>query len=149
GESWEDRKPGSQHDAHTLVTHPGAPGRVYEAAGGGFAETRDGGDSWRGHDAGLRWRYLWGLAADPADPDVLVVSASPGPREAHDAGAARAALYRRVGTGAWEQLTEGLPAEAGTRGYVLATSPAEPGVFYAAPHDARVHRSSDGGRSWR
>ncbi|HEY3109900.1 MAG TPA: hypothetical protein VGL23_14155 [Chloroflexota bacterium] len=149
GLSWEDRKPGSQHDAHTLATHPDAPGRLYEAAGGGFAETRDGGQSWRGHDAGLKWRYLWGLAVDPGDPDVLVVSASPGPREAHDRRSARAAMHRRVGEGAWEQVTAGLPDEAGTRGYVLATNPAEPGVFYAAPHDARVHRSSDAGRAWQ
>ncbi len=90
GRTWEDRKPGSQPDAHTLATHPAAPGAVYEAAGGGFAETRDGGATWRGHDAGLRWRYLWGLAVDPGDPDVLVVSASPGPREAHDERTARA-----------------------------------------------------------
>jgi photosystem II stability/assembly factor-like uncharacterized protein len=149
GRTWEDRKPGSQHDAHTLASHPEAPGRLYEAAGGGFAETRDGGESWQGQDTGLTWRYLWGLAVDPGDPEVLLVSASPGPREAHDPRAARAALHRRVGGDAWRQVTEGLPDEAGTRGYVLATNAAEPGVFYAAPHDARVHRSSDGGRSWQ
>ena len=33
-------------------------------------------------------------------------------------------------------------------GHRLATNPGEPGTFYAAPHDGRVHRSSDGGRSW-
>jgi hypothetical protein len=149
GRSWEDRKPGSQHDAHTLATHPGAPGRVYEAAGGGFAESRDGGESWRGHDAGLKWRYLWGLAVDPGDPELLLVSASPGPREAHDPRFARAALHRRRGDGAWEPVTNGLPAEEGTRGYVLATNPAEPAAFYAAPHDGRVHRSSDRGQTWQ
>ncbi|MDQ2652419.1 MAG: hypothetical protein M3Z20_05165, partial [Chloroflexota bacterium] len=37
GLTWEDRKPGSQHDAHALATHPLAPERVYEAAGGGVA----------------------------------------------------------------------------------------------------------------
>src|SRR5262245_52827389 len=97
GATWEDRKPGSQHDAHTLAAHAAAPGRLYEAAGGGFAETRDGGQSWRRHDDGLKWRYLWGLAVDPADPDCLLVSASPGPREAHDRGTARAAMHRRIG----------------------------------------------------
>jgi photosystem II stability/assembly factor-like uncharacterized protein len=148
GRTWEDRKPGSQPDAHTLATHPAAPGAVYEAAGGGFAETRDGGATWRGHDAGLRWRYLWGLAVDPGDPDVLVVSASPGPREAHDERTARALIHRRVGGGTWEPVADGLPGEQGTRGYVLASHAAEPGVFYGAPHDARVHRSADGGRSW-
>ena len=37
GLSWEDRKPNSQHDAHAVLTHPSAAGRVYEAAGGGVA----------------------------------------------------------------------------------------------------------------
>jgi photosystem II stability/assembly factor-like uncharacterized protein len=148
GRTWEDRKPGSQHDAHTLAVHPTVPERLYEAAGGGFAETRDGGATWQRHDAGLKWHYLWGLAVDPADPDVLVVSASPGPREAHDTRSARAAMHMRVGEGDWRPVTDGLPPEQGTRGYVLATNPAEPGVFYAAPHDARIHRSTDAGRSW-
>ena len=148
GRTWEDRKPGSQHDSHTLATHPAAPGRVYEAAGGGFAESRDGGATWRGRDAGLAWHYLWGLAVDPADPDVLVVSASPGPREAHDRRTARALMHRRVGDGDWERVTDGLPPEHGTRGYVLAASPAEPHVFYAAPHSAELYRSGDAGRSW-
>ena len=53
GLSWEDRKPGSQHDCHTLATHALAPGRVYETAGGRYAETRDGSTTWHGDDAGL------------------------------------------------------------------------------------------------
>ena len=148
GATWEDRKPGSQHDAHTLAVHPAAPGRLYEAAGGGFAETRDWGQSWRRHDEGLKWHYLWGLAVDPADPDCLLVSASPGPREAHDRRTARTVMHRRIGSAAWEPIAKGLPEEAGTRGYVLATNPAEPATFYAAPHDGRVHRSTDRGESW-
>jgi hypothetical protein len=46
GQTWEDRKPGSQPDAHALATHPAAPDRVYEAAGGGVARTDDAGDTW-------------------------------------------------------------------------------------------------------
>ncbi len=84
GLTWEDRKAGAQPDAHTLCAHRLAPGRVYEAAGGGYAETFDGGATWHGFDQGLPWRYLWGLAVDPADPTTLVVSVSPGPRQAHD-----------------------------------------------------------------
>ena len=40
GATWEDRKPGSQYDAHAIATHPAAPDRVYEAAGGGVAVLR-------------------------------------------------------------------------------------------------------------
>ncbi|HLR92729.1 MAG TPA: sialidase family protein, partial [Atopostipes sp.] len=41
GQTWEDRKPGSQYDCHTLAMHPSAKGRIYEAAGGGYAESTD------------------------------------------------------------------------------------------------------------
>lgn len=148
GLTWEDRKPGSQPDCHTLATHPLAPGRVYETAGGGYAESLDGGATWRGYDEGLKWHYLWGLAVDPADPDTVLVSASPGPREAHRAASAAATIYRRAKGGPWVESRAGLPEPEGTMAYVLATHPAEPGVFYAAPHAGPIYRSADSGLSW-
>lgn len=147
GETWEDRKPGSQHDCHTLRTHPAAPGVVYEAAGGGFAESQDGGDTWRGDDAGRRHHYLWGLAVDPGNPETLVVSGSHGARSAHNDQYAEAMLYRRTGGGPWQPLREGLPDPQGTRAYVLATHRAEPSVFYAATR-CDLYRSTDAGASW-
>jgi hypothetical protein len=147
GLSWEDRKPGSQHDSHTLATHALAPGRVYETAGGGYAETLDGGTTWHGDDAGLQHHYLWGLAVDPADPDAIVISAARGPRQAHDASAAEAFIYRRVRGTAWQRVDAGLPVPRGNRTYVLASHVAEPGVFFAA-NDRGIYRSPDAGRSW-
>ena len=144
----EDRKPGSQFDSHTLRAHRLAPGRVYEAAGGGFAETLDGGATWRGFDEGLACHYLWGLAVDPADPKTMVVSVSPGPRQAHDPSSGQAALYRRTGDGPWREIRKGLPEPRGTLAYALATHDAEPGVFYAAPHQGELYRSADAGLSW-
>lgn len=151
GVTWEDRKPGSQHDCHTLRTHPLAPGVIYEAAGGGFAESDDGGATWHGDDTGaLRARqhhYLWGLAVDPGDPTTLVVSGSSSARTAHNDEYAAAQLYRRSGDEPWQPLADGLPAAQGTRAYVLATNPAEPGVFYAATR-LKLYRSTDAGVSW-
>ncbi len=147
GESWEDRKPNAQDDSHTLRTHPQAPGLLYEAAGGGFAESHDGGATWRGDDTGRRHHYLWGLAVDPGDPTTVIVSASPGPRGAHSNEAAAAQLYRRSGNEPWQPLTDGLPAVQGTRAYLLATNPTAPGVFYAATQRA-LYRSADGGLTW-
>ena len=147
GETWEDRKPGSQHDAHTLRTHTAAPGHVYEAAGGGFAESHDGGATWQGFDSGLTRTYVWGLAVDPGDPGTAVVSASPGPRQAHGEPG-EAGIYRRAGDGVWIEVRAGLPPQQGTRAYVLAANPAEPGVFYAATRDGDVYRSPDAGLSW-
>jgi photosystem II stability/assembly factor-like uncharacterized protein len=39
GESWQDQRPGAYADCHTLATHVSAPEMLYEAAGGGFAES--------------------------------------------------------------------------------------------------------------
>jgi photosystem II stability/assembly factor-like uncharacterized protein len=149
GETWQDRHPDAQPDAHFLLTHPRAAGRVYEAAGGGYAETRDGGETWRRDDAGLPWRYLWGLAVDPIDPDTLVVSASPGPAEAHGRPAAQAALFRRTASGPWQPAQSGLPAPRGTRAYLLASDPIASGVFYAVPKGGGLYRSTDAGTSWQ
>lgn len=149
GQSWEDRKPGSQFDSHTLRTPRLAPGYVYEAAGGGFAESFDGGTTWQGDDSGLRWHYLWGLAVDPVDPTTLVVSASPSAREAHYGPQfAESAIYRKTGGGPWQEVRDGLPPERGTLAYVLAANDAEPHTFYAAPHQGDLYRSSDAGATW-
>lgn len=147
GLTWEDRKPGSQYDVHTLRTHPLAPGRVYEAAGGGYAQSLDGGDTWHGDDTGLKHRYLWGLAVDPGDPETIVVSAANGPRQAHMLSAAQSTIYRKTGDRAWNEVKTGLPAPEGTVAYRLASNPAEPGVFYAATNQG-LYRSPDAGLGW-
>jgi photosystem II stability/assembly factor-like uncharacterized protein len=148
GLTWEDRKPGAQADAHTLATHRRAPGRVYEAAGGGYAESQDGGAAWRGSDEGLRHRYLWGLAVDPGDPDTIVISAARGPLQAHTPAMAESTLYRRAADHAWQEVEAGLPASRGSRAPVLATNEAEPGVFYAA-YGRGLYRSPDAGQTWQ
>jgi hypothetical protein len=148
GRTWEDSKPGAQRDCHTLGTHRLAPGRVYEASGGGFTQSRDGGATWQRDDNGLAWRYLWGLAVDPADPETAVVSASRSARQAHDPASAEATLYRKANGTAWQETRAGLPSPRGTLAYVLATHEAEPGVFYAAPHQGDLYRSTDAGRTW-
>jgi len=94
GETWVDRPEGSRRDTHALATHPDAPDRVYAAAGDGFAESHDRGDSWRVVDRGLGHGYVWGLAVDPGDPETALVSAASGARAAHSRG--EASLYRRA-----------------------------------------------------
>lgn len=148
GLTWEDRKPEAQPDAHHLRTHAMSPGRVYETAGGGYAESRDGGATWRRDDEGMRHHYLWGLAVDPGDPDTVLVSASRGPMSAHRVQGAEATMYRKAAGGPWTEMREGLPQPEGTRVYGLASNPAEPGVFYAATHEGTVYRSLDAGLAW-
>jgi photosystem II stability/assembly factor-like uncharacterized protein len=146
GETWADHRPGAQRDVHALAWHPAAPGRAYEAAGGGAAWSRDGGDSWEPADAGRDRHYTWALAVDPADPDCWYVSASPGPYEAHGNRPARAALYRWRGAGPWEELDLGLPRPLEAMPYALSVSD---GLLVAGLRDGRLFASDDGGDSWR
>ncbi len=142
GETWLDRPDGSRRDNHTLRTHPDAPGRVYTAAGDGYAESTDGGDTWTYPQEGLDHRYVWGLAVDPADPDAVVVSAASGARDAHDPEGT-SFVYRKTGDGAWERAMAGLP---GPEGMARAVLDAHDGGFYALTNHG-VYRS-DGGREW-
>lgn len=175
GETFQDFVPGSEFDPHGVTMHPDAPGRVYVAAGGvdktavfrpklrvgippfvprliitegGYAETWDGGATWNPKADGLEENhYLWDIAADPADPDTLLASASVGPIQAHNIPFADSYLIRRTKNQSWRRVSAGLPPSEGSVIYELAANPAEPGVFYAA-NNRGVLRSRDAGLSW-
>ena len=68
GETWQDQRPGAYADCHSLAAHPSSPEALYEAGGGGFAESGNFGDSWRAADDGMGLHYVWGLAVDSEDP---------------------------------------------------------------------------------
>ncbi|MDL5361815.1 YCF48-related protein [Halalkalicoccus sp. NIPERK01] len=144
GGTWRERPPGSRRDNHSLATHPDAPGRVYSAAGDGYAESRDGGETWTHPQNGLAHRYCWSVCPDPADPDTVLVSSASGARSAHSVDAADAYVYRRR-DGRWERLDDrGLPTGEGVVRAVLA---AHEGGFYAV-NNRGLFRSTDDGDSW-
>ena len=145
GATWLDHRPGAQPDAHALAWHPEAPGRAYEAGGGGAAWSFDGGLTWQPADAGRDRHYTWGLAVDPVDPDCWFVSASPGPRYAHTNGRAEAYVYRWRGEGPWEALGGGLPEPLDSLPYALL---ARKERLFAGLGDGRVYESGDGGDTW-
>jgi hypothetical protein len=147
GTTWQDRTAHGPRDAHQLSTHPAAPERLYSAAGDGYFESRDGGDTWQRFEEGLRHRYLWTIAIDTADADTIIVSAAASARHSHSEPA-ESYLYRRTAGSPWQQLRDGLPTPAGRRTAILAAHPSEPGTFFAAwEHD--VFHSVNGGVSWR
>jgi photosystem II stability/assembly factor-like uncharacterized protein len=145
GRTWEDRRPRSPYDTHTLAAHPAAPGWIGSAAGDGWFESDDRGITWRSPEEGLEDGYLWSVAVDAGDSGTVVVSAAPGPRPAHDARRAESRVYRRSG-GAWRPV-EGLPEPRGTTVASLAADPAEPRTFWAASNRG-LYRSEDGGARW-
>ena len=144
GETWQDQRPGACADCHSLAAHPSAPGSLYEAAGDGFAESRDFGDSWSAADEGMGLHYVWGLAVDSEDPALVYASAAPGPGRAHGGGFSGAEIYRRRDGGPWETLLDGLSAFP----YALAADPETPGALYAGFGDGGILRSPDSGESW-
>jgi len=147
GQTWHDRVHGGPYDTHTAATHPLAPGRIYSAAGDGYFESTDAGDSWRSPEVGLKHLYLVSVAVDPADPDTVIVSATAGPGSAYRPRSAEAYIYRKTGLKPWEQAMAGLPEANGTTASRFATHPGEPGVIYAA-NNRGLFRSDDAGQSW-
>jgi len=146
GETWADHRPGAQRDCHALAWHPRVEGRAYQAAGGGAAWSHDGGWTWQPADAGRDHHYTWGLAVDPTDPDCWYVSASPGPREAHQGSNAHAHIYRWRGDGPWQKLEGGLPQPLDNFPYALAFGA---GSLFAGLGDGCLYASSDGGDNWK
>jgi len=148
GRTWRDRVRGGPYDTHTAATHPLAPGRIYSAAGDGYFESTDAGESWRSPEDGLKHLYLVGIAVDPADPDTVIVSAAAGPGSAYSPRRAESYVYRKTGLKRWEQAMSGLPDAKGTTAARFATHAGEPRVIYAANNHG-LFRSDDAGRNWK
>jgi photosystem II stability/assembly factor-like uncharacterized protein len=144
GETWQDQRPGAQADCHSLFAHPEAPELLYEAGGGGFAQSTDFGESWEAADGGMDLHYVWGLAADAEDPSLVYTSAASGPGRAHGAGSSNATIYRRSGNERWQPVLEGLSAFP----YALCQDPETPGTLYAGFGDGTILRTADAGAQW-
>jgi ligand-binding sensor domain-containing protein len=147
GRNWRDRVEGGPWDTHELAIHPDAPTSLRVAAGDGYFESDDGGATWRSPDDGLAVGYLRSVAIDPGRTDVVIVSASSGPRSAYVAGVSDGRLYRREGGGRWELVSDGWPEPPNTIAPLL-TAGKSAGELWAAD-ERGVHRSIDGGVSWR
>ena len=145
---WQDRTSDGPRDAHQLATHLSAPARLYAAAGDGYFESRDGGDSWRRVEQGLQHRYVWSVAVDAGDADTIFVSAAAGPRQSHDPPQAESFLYRRTADGPWQVLHSGLPEPGGRRTAVLAAHPRETQTIFAA-WENELYCTTNGGAHWQ
>ena len=147
GREWRDRVEGGPRDTHELAIHPDRPDTLRVAAGDGYFESHNGGASWARPREGLEVGYLRSVAIDPGDPDVVVVSAATHAHAAYVAGRSDGRVYRRVADGPWAPVTDGWPDPPDTIAPLLAAGRA-PGELWAAD-ERGVHRSEDGGRSWR
>lgn len=149
GATWQDRQPGSPYDSHTVRIHPETPDRIRSAAGDGYFESNDNGETWQKWEDGLRWTYCWGLAIDAEDPEIALMSVAPNAGRGHGhRGNPQSAIYRRQGTGPWQQVSAGLPANDGTTLSVLAANPSISGCFYAL-NNRGLYASTNTGITWQ
>ena len=144
--SFRERPPGARRDTHAMATHAEAPGRVYAAAGDGYAESDRHGDAWTHPQDGLDHRYCWSVAVDPADPEVRLVSAASRARTAHTPSRAESFVYRKVGDDPWALAMDGLGGPDGQTRPVLATGD-DAGAFYATSNRG-LYRTANAGESW-
>lgn len=145
GKTWDGHPAGARRDNHTLRTHVDVEGRIYTAAGDGYAESTDRGETWDYPQDGLEHRYVWGLAVDAGDPDTVVVSAANSARSAHNPQTADAHIYRRQGN-SWEMAMDGLPDSDGLVRAVLDSSSAT-GEFLALTNQGLFY-SRDAAVTW-
>jgi len=137
GENWKDRAENSPIDAHTLLMHPKAPGRLYAACGDGvsnskyaYAESDDEGQTWKYKSEGVENHpYLYHMALNPENPDDILVSAQKGPSQAHSYQL-YSTIYRKIGGELWKEIGGGLPKEH-SYSHNLEADPIERNVFYA------------------
>jgi hypothetical protein len=148
GWTWCDRVSSAPRDTHCLAVHPLDPIRLHSAAGDGYFESVDGGESWRRVVDGLEHQYCWSVAISLADPKTLLLSASMSAYGAHYKEAANSIIYRRTEREGWKPVRRGLPDPQGLRIPVVAASSSEPGVFYCSA-EGMVYRSEDNGLLWR
>ena len=147
GQTWRDRVPGGPYDTHTLSTHPATPDVIRSAAGDGYFESHDGGDTWQRPRQGLNHGYLVGIITVPADPESVLVSGSTSPRTAYDPQLADSYIYRKVGEGPWQSVRAGLPEPRGMTVNIFAAHPDEARTLYSANNHG-LFRSADSGETW-
>jgi hypothetical protein len=150
GKTWMDRMEQGPYDTHTLATHKKAPKRLYSAAGDGYFESFDYGESWNSPTEGLRHRYLHGLAVDSANPQNVIVSASLTAQKAHSIENAESLVYRRSADGEkWKVVSNGLPESKGTIITILASNPINSTREFFAINNHGIFSSTDSGFSWK
>jgi hypothetical protein len=101
GVTWCDRVSSSPKDTHSLAVHSQDPTRLHSAAGDGYFESVDDGDSWRRMKDGLEHQYCWSVAVSFADPTTLLLTAATSAYGAHYKESACSFIYRRSENNAW------------------------------------------------
>ena len=151
GKSWKDKVKDGPYDTHTLRTHKKVPQRLYSAAGDGYFESRDYGNTWYRENKGLgNHTYLYGVAVNSDDPSNIVVSAASNAWKSHAIQDLETFVYRRDSNGEnqeWTLSNNGLPESKGTVISILQANPKIKDEFYCL-NNRGIYSSVDSGISW-
>jgi photosystem II stability/assembly factor-like uncharacterized protein len=150
GKTWIDRNQQGPYDTHTLATHSKAPRRLYSSAGDGYYESYNYGETWTRTMEGLRHGYLFGIAVDSGNPEIVIVSASNGPSRSYVAENAETFVYRRdaASSNGWKTVAIGLPEPKGSTMMSFTSNTKTPGEFYGV-NNRGLFLSTDAGNSWK
>jgi photosystem II stability/assembly factor-like uncharacterized protein len=151
GKSWIDKVNDGPYDTHTLRTHKKAPQRLYSAAGDGYFESQDYGNTWHKLVKGLgNHTYLYGLAVNSGDPQNILVSAASNAWKSHAIQDPETFVYRRNSeeeNRGWILSDAGLPDSKGTVISILVSNPGVKDEFYCL-NNRGIFCSKDLGLSW-
>jgi photosystem II stability/assembly factor-like uncharacterized protein len=153
GTSWEHMSvPFADVSIPALSVHPGDPGRLYAGTGKGLYSSLDAGDNWT-HVAALdavalsagsldpdlisrTVPFIFGIAFDPFDSQVIYVTSEPG-----------AVIVSRDGGTTWEQAAVGMDPNEPV--IDILPDPNRPGVVYASSKLSGVFVSADWAQTWQ
>jgi len=149
GQSWRESNVGWTLDGvFSLVSHPLNPDIVFAGTYNGVNRSLDFGEHWETWSNG--WpgeQWVFRVAFDPRDPDVMVACSKNGENEGTGRQEFRGTVMKSTNRGAsWFPITEGLSLDQ--EFYDIIVDPVNPDVFYlAAQHDG-MFVSVDAGSTW-
>lgn len=116
---------------HKLLAHRGRPGRLWQQNHCGTYRSDDRGDTWKRVDGnGLPSSFGFGIALDPADPDIATVVPEQADEYRVVADGQLRAYRTRDGGASWAPHSAGLPTSAWTGVLREATAFDGAGVYF-------------------
>jgi photosystem II stability/assembly factor-like uncharacterized protein len=125
-----------------LAVHPRDPRTLYLGSEQGVYVSSDGAETWSRLPAPLDGLQVWSLWVSPQRPELLL------------AGTCPSHIFRSEDAGrSWKEaatrMTEDCPRILHTRVTGFAGDPENPDLLWAGVEIDGVHKSDDGGRTWR
>lgn len=150
GTSWRESNVGWTLDGvFSLVSHPLDPDIVFAGTYNGINRSVDFGEHWEVWSTGWpQEQWVFRIAFDPADPEVMVACSKNGENE----GTGRQGFHGTVmkstdGGSNWAPITEGLSLDQ--EFYDIVVDPINPNILYLAAQRDGMFVSSDAGETWR